>query len=448
MSAPAPRRVVTVREWGMEDASDVALTTRDLEHAERLSDREGPRLRVTPRAHGVRVTASSWVGVVPFDSFDVHVVPKLAGDDVGLVRLIQWSSGVDALRRLETLRTIDPAGKMLPDLIFEMFVGGAESVVKAGLRSAYVERREDLAVLRGSLDLERQIARHLLMSVPLASRFDERTTDIDDNRLLLRAAEVCARHARAEAVRRRARRARAAFADACDGDTRHGVRDTFSYDRLNEYYRLPHELAWLVLSLAGLDDLHAHGATNVAAFMLDMNVLFERFVERLLSHAFATSGVALDFQPPSGQIIRGGDDGRYRRLIPDVLAKQPGAAASLPIDAKYKRYSHGRVETGDLAQTFLYASGFGVKDPEVLRSAVIVYPSEAKEVEAETLSLRHVSGGKLARVLVLGVPIVACLDEVAAVSAPSPIIDSVRGHVAGVLPDASVPPAAAAAAVL
>lgn len=437
MSAPAPRRVVTVREWGTEDATDVALTRNDVELAERLSDRDGSRVRVTPRAHGVRVAATSWVGVVRFDSFDVHVVPKLAGDDIGLVRLIQWSSGVDALRRLDALRTIDATGKMLPDLIFELFVGGAESVVKAGLRSAYVERREDLAVLRGSLDLERQIARHLLMPVPLASRFDERTADIDDNRLLLRAVEVCARHARAEPVRRRARRARAAFAGACDG-ARHGRRDTFSYDRLNEYYRLPHELAWLVLSLAGLDDLHAQGATHVAAFMLEMNVLFERFVERLLSHAFAASGVALDFQRPSEQIIRGGDDGRYRSLIPDILAKQPGAAASLPIDAKYKRYSRGKVETGDVAQTFLYASGFGVKDPDVLRSAVIVYPSESKELETETLRLRHVGGGELARVLVLGVPIVACLDEVEAASTPSPIIDSVRRRIEGVLPAVSI----------
>jgi 5-methylcytosine-specific restriction enzyme subunit McrC len=55
-----------------------------------------------------------------------------------------------------------------------------------------------------------------------------------------------------------------------------------TYHRLNEHYRNPHALAWLILDGLGTRDVLVTGETNCFAFLIDMNRLFQMFVFRLV----------------------------------------------------------------------------------------------------------------------------------------------------------------------
>ena len=224
----------------------MTLTQAEMALADRLADPSGPRLRTEMRPGGVRVHAYNWVGLVRFEQFDVQVVPKLAGDHVGLVRLIEWVTGLDALRAFGATRALDVTGSRLPDLLGLLFVDATERVVRAGLRSSYIECEDDVRALRGRLLLERQIRRHVMLPVPLACRFDDRSTDIFDNRLLLAGARIAASRSAHEGLRRRARRLRTVLREASDETRIPQRRMPVIYDRLNRHYEPAHELELVV----------------------------------------------------------------------------------------------------------------------------------------------------------------------------------------------------------
>lgn len=402
-----------VGEWDHIDLRDVTLTHADVMLCKRLAEQGDRRLSIEQTQGGLRVQATSWVGLVRLESAQIHVVPKLAGKYVGLVRLLEWLAGLDELTDLESDPHIDIRGNHLLDLVALLLVREVERVLQRGARSDYVMHEQALAVLRGRLLFDRQLRQRRLGR--LECRYDERSTDILDNSLLLAAVERCATRAGQGAIRRRATRVRARLTQICDASDVSLPRRPILYDRLNAYYRQAHELAWLVLEgTQGLDDLYASGDSRSFAFLLDMNRLFERFIERVLQIAVSARGIRLSFQQRSGSVVRRADTGRtYSQLIPDVLARANEPQVTWPIDAKYKRYSERRIDSSDIAQIFLYATALGVQTGERAPHALIVYPAESSQLEQTPLAVRSARGKELATVTALGVPIPRVLDEVA-----------------------------------
>jgi len=66
------RPLVTLREWKIRETGHDLHTPADRELAKALSRH---RLLVDERRQGLRLSARSWVGVVRFHAFDVHIVP-------------------------------------------------------------------------------------------------------------------------------------------------------------------------------------------------------------------------------------------------------------------------------------------------------------------------------------------------------------------------------------
>src|SRR5579864_2533862 len=101
-------------EWESLLIEDEILTPADQRLRQELEAGEEGRLQVDELRSGVRITARSWVGVIRFERFEVRIVPKLAGNDLGLVEMIEFATGLDALRRTSGARTLhtDGAGLM------------------------------------------------------------------------------------------------------------------------------------------------------------------------------------------------------------------------------------------------------------------------------------------------------------------------------------------------
>ena len=70
-------------------------------------------------------------------------------------------------------------------------------VVRAGLLADYIEREEDLPILRGRLLLDRQVLRRFGRLDRLECRHDEHERDILENRILAAALRACGRRAAA-----------------------------------------------------------------------------------------------------------------------------------------------------------------------------------------------------------------------------------------------------------
>src|SRR5207253_6153001 len=124
-----------------------------------------------------------------------------------------------------------------------------ERVSRAGLLADYREIEDDLPVVRGRLLGARQMLKRFGRMDRLECRYDEHTTDTDENQILLAALSACSGRVTHPAVALRIRRLLTIFSEACSTEELdlRAVRSTLTYNRLNEHYREPHALAWLVL---------------------------------------------------------------------------------------------------------------------------------------------------------------------------------------------------------
>ena len=69
----------------------------------------------------VRVESTSWVGVIRFTHFEIRVVPKLVGGNLGIIEMLEATRGAAPLRSVRGTRTIAAEGASLLDLVVWLF---------------------------------------------------------------------------------------------------------------------------------------------------------------------------------------------------------------------------------------------------------------------------------------------------------------------------------------
>ena len=410
-----------LREWETRTFENVYLTAADRELIGRIGDGGSRRLQIDELRTGIRVQTRSWVGVVRLETVEIRIKPKLAGDHLGLVRLLQVVSNLDRLQRLDGDPAIDATGDSLLDLLALLFAEATNRVLRRGILSDYREHEDELAVVRGRILGDRQILKRHGRLDRIICRFDELEHDVDENRLLTAALRAAARRVRTPHVYRKLERSRAVLESVCDPnklDLR-SARRGIVYNRLNAHYEVAHSLAWLILDALGIEDLLALGSARCFSFLLDMNRLFERFVEVLVGSALGPADYQLDSQAVQSSIIWDAiRNSPYARVIPDLLVrKRGGRGPSLAIDAKYKLYDERGIDSGDIYQTFLYAYALGQGNEERKPTALLVYPASRGEQVVTELEIRPRHAYGRASIVGLGIPIPSALDELEAGSA-------------------------------
>lgn len=408
--------VIRMSEWKSEFIDGVFLSPRERTLAEQLAASQDGRLIVEELRNGVRVKATSWVGVVRFEGFEVRIIPKLAGDNLGLAKLIDYISDLEVLKKSKGAQKLDGSGESLPDLIALLFAEACQGLIRTALLSDYVEREGDLSAVRGRLLADRQVLRRFGQVDRVECRYDEHEMDILENRIIAATLAVAAKRVTNEYVKSKLRHMQAVFHGVCKVQSIN-VREAntlLTYHRLNDNYREAHGLAWLLLEALGVEDIYQSGSTRCFAFLLDMNRLFERFVYRWVDQFLKKTPAHVSYQVGQSSIIWDATASRpYARVIPDLLLKWRNQTGKrLAIDAKYKIYDQRRLVPDDIYQLFFYAYAFGNKTPNAaLSSSLLIYPSESANKPIVELQIKNILGVAGARIGVLGIHIPTALEE-------------------------------------
>jgi len=417
------------------------VTLEDAEMALALRLAAEDRLAIEPIAGGIRVSATSWVGVVCLRDVEIRVVPKYAGGDLGVLRMLDYASGLPALGIYEdALRSLHAEGSSLVDLLGWLLADRTARIVRDGLLADYVHRDEELRVLRGRLRVMDQVREHFGRIETLECAYDEHETDILENRILAGALGIAQRACRDPEVVSRVAMLRGVLDEACEGRAIDAelARGVLEYNRRNEHYRAAHEIAWLFLERAAIDDVFAAGRISSFAFLIDMNLLFEDFVTRLLRDALEPAGTRVLAQRRDRSIIENELTGRpYGTIIPDILLDDRRLGLRpirLPVDAKYKLYDLRHLDPADVYQAFFYAYAYHRPSGDDLGipAALLMYPSTEAGIRT-ALRVRRADGTATARIRALGVDIprvIAAIDTRSIWSLPEILeIRSILGHI-------------------
>lgn len=371
-----------------------------------------PRIAVRWLANGeVDISATSWVGVIRFSQLDIHVVPKLVGGQLRVLRMLEYAAGISLISRLPADRPLLAHGTDLFDLICLLLTEETKALVRDGLLRDYRPVDESIDVLRGRLRYRDQYLRRYGQLHTLECHFDEYDSDTPENQLVAAALGASRRRVQDPEIRASTLRLAGMMSEVCDPPTDDAgwYEQAIHYGRRNSRYRPVHELSKLVLRGLAFDDMYDTSAGQVTAFMLDMNVIFEKFVTRLVEESLRGSGLRPSRQAPVRAVIRNDESGRSYTIRPDLVIEEVATSRLVPIDIKYKLYGDKKLSTSDIYQLFLYAYALGNDASQ--RRAGLLYPTLAA-VSGPLLSIKPVVGPIAARLVGAGLDVPATLDAV------------------------------------
>jgi 5-methylcytosine-specific restriction enzyme subunit McrC len=414
-----------ITEWGRLDidgagppsADDLALARQLRGRADEFGITEGGKLLLDWSYDGrLRVRARSWVGVVRVAGREIRVVPKHTHGSLGVLTMLRYASGA-VPEQLHSARTVQEGDRNLLDLVCMLLADEAETVVRQGVLQDYVEHEDTLSGLRGRLLADRQVRMRYGQVDRIECRFDELEADIAENRILAAGLAVAGRTCADVAIKARVRRLAAAFAELCSvAEGAADAAEPMEYTRRNKHYAVGHVWASLLLAQRGIHDLYMPSTPQTQAFLLDMNVLFERFIAQASADSAKGTPFRVDRQASTGSIIVDALTGRtYTRVRPDVLVRDEDCQLTCPVDTKYKLYDEHRLAPEDVYQAFLYAFAFHRRYGP--RQAAIVYPSDRSEVN-QRLAVR---GSGVTHATIRGVRV--NLSKLVDRAAVGPIVD-------------------------
>ena len=364
---------LTLREWETLPVADGRTPGRDEERlrpgdaewlhalagraARRLGLPESAVLTRTPR--GVR--AGQVVGILATPRRTLEILPKIDGED-GAVRaaLVRMLAVAQDLRVAEgELDDMDTQRHDLLEIFVRLFAARLDAALRRALPRHYVVHTEDLSLLRGRLDVTRQLTHLAARPGWLACRFDERSEDTPLNRVLKAAVSRLARLARSPVNVRRLTELAARL--ECVRDSRDPLREPVQLDRTNTALHDLYRLARLFLT--GEWQSTASGGAAGFALLFPMNTLFEAFVGRSVKRAIAPCPVHL--QHRGRHALIGADGSALFAVRPDVVIGEP-ADRPVILDAKWKRLTPRApgckatmgVARSDIYQMLAYAESY------------------------------------------------------------------------------------------
>lgn len=172
----------------------------------------------------------------------------------------------------------------LQDLFAEILLRGVGTQVKRGLHHDYLQRSDELATVRGRIDVNGTIASRSTVRGKLICEFDEYSTDTPHNQALKSVLVLLVRHGEVTQSRRNALRRLLPYLDAVTLVAPTSIRwNALTYHRANATYRLL--LGACELIVRGLLHTQVSGSTKLASWISDesMSSLYERFLREYYS---------------------------------------------------------------------------------------------------------------------------------------------------------------------
>lgn len=322
-----------------------------------------------------RVTATSYVGTLVVDGVRLLIRPKIRPENLFLL----LEPGLPPSAWRQEAFDYDVTSDLLPAVI-AFFARTVETTLGRGVLRSYEVREEPLVALRGRMDIAGQFRRAGVLT-PVACTYDDFTEDIIENRVLRAAIRRALRVPAVAAVdRQRLMRQLVALDAVAEVPMGPEVVDDIHITRLNQHYQPALRLARLVLANLTLAD--ATGGTMASSFVVDMNVLFQRFVTERLSTALRGSLDVIGERPePLGV-------GGQVQMKPDLVFQRPGGAVTYVGDLKYKLAKSAHGASSDYYQLLAYTTAMDLSE------GVLIYCRGQGDVGERTVVVKN-SGKRL-----------------------------------------------------
>jgi 5-methylcytosine-specific restriction enzyme subunit McrC len=328
--------------------------------------------------------AQQVVGVVATHGCSLEILPKIdsaadEGDESIRTRLISMLDvALDLKLGDGQALAMARQKETLLDILIRLFADRLLAEARRGLPRAYIAQEDNLAALRGRLDVIRQFTHHAVRPDRLACQFNTLIPDTPLLRIMKACVVLLRRHARALETQRRLDELRFILADVSDVAVGALPWTQVRIDRPNRRWDKIYELAKLFLKREWQRTNHDARAGQGITLLFAMNDLFEAYIAALARKALQGSDLTVLSQGGLRYcLMEEGEGGRPRfQTTPDILIKRNGQV-QMVIDTKWKLVGRNPedkkrgVSQSDVYQMMAYARLYRC------REVMLLYPHHA-----------------------------------------------------------------------
>ena len=314
------------------------------------------------------LVAQNYVGVIQTkDGTTIEILPKITNVDIDESKKI-------LVKMLKTLKKSPfknfnmahlKSSKMpLLEIFITMFLDELEKLIQRGIKSDYITKEENLAYLKGKLNIKEQISKNYIHKERFFVAYDEYVSDRIENRLIKTTLEYLYKKSKSNNNKKRIREYLFIFDEV---GVSHNVKSDFSKVKLGRQMR-DYEFVLLWAKTFLLDHSYTpHKGNDVAfALLFDMNMLFESYV----GHYLMKKGLDVKLQDMQHHLAYLKDNGRFR-LKPDIVINNGKVIADTKWKILREDKTHQGVNQADMYQ--LYAYGTKYKE---CKSMYLIYPKD------------------------------------------------------------------------
>lgn len=371
-TGPAPERA-----FARGQANALLLAAR----SHTLANRSGTNILVDRYSD---IWAQQVVGVIAAPGCSLEILPKIdsvsdENDETIRTRLISMLDVALGLR-LSDGQALSMARQKetLLDILIRLFADRLLAEARRGLPRAYLSQEEDLAALRGRLDVIRQFTHNAVRPDRLACRFDTLLPDTPLLRVMKACVLMLRRHARVLETQRRLDELRFLLAEVSDVPVNGLPWAQVRIDRTNRRWETLYGLAKLFLKREWQRTNHDAKAGQGITLLFAMNDLFEAYIAALARRALLGSDLTVHSQGGLRYcLMEEGEGGKERfQTTPDILIKRNGQVVMV-IDTKWKLIGRNPedkkrgVSQSDVYQMMAYARLYQC------REVMLLYPHHA-----------------------------------------------------------------------
>ncbi len=298
------------------------------------SDSRFLKLKITDGMEVLQV--QNYVGVIfTPDRTQIEVLPKTSktmDESEARQSLLVMLKALKQFRHIQTNSANIEKQKMpLLEVFISQFLDSVNTLVKRGLRSDYVPRTDNLAYLKGKLNIGKQLQHNLVNKHKFFCEYDEFLQDRPANRLVHAAIHKVGKFTRSARNQKLLRELSFVFHDI-PLSTDHSVDfSKLKLDRGMKHYETP--LEWARLILDGFSPQSMKGANSAISLLFPMEAVFESYVAAVLANQLEP-GYTLRTQARSTHLVKHGDHNWFQ-LKPDLLVTKGSENISV-LDTKWK----------------------------------------------------------------------------------------------------------------
>ncbi len=237
-------------------------------------------------------------------------------------------------------------------VLADALVRQADRALGRGVIQGYVERDDELAVVRGRMRYREQVTRRFGQITPLLVHYDDFTIDVAENQLVRAAAKILRRVPGLDPMVTRKLRAIIQRLDDVSELIPGQPLPSWRASRRNVHYDTVLWFASMVLKQRSID-LPA-GAIEVNGFIIDMATVFEDFVTAALTGSLEKIDGRVRPQDPQTLDVT-----NMVKMAPDLVWYR-GDRPIAVIDAKYKVEKVAGYPNADLYQMLAYCTALGL----------------------------------------------------------------------------------------